>query len=402
MLPERTLIFVGPSAAGKDTVIDRISLMTGAEVISTSKQVRKLAQESGLVNPSRNELQKYANSMREQYGEDIFSRLAVDDVEKTTGNKLLLVSGVRNPAEINVFRNPVVIGVDASREVRFQRNIQRSRPSDPKTWEDFLICDDLEKGSIDGEKGQQNLQCLSKADIIINNDSDSIDALEYYIDLFIDQLINQSSLYGIQKFIEIPNYEYLQRKKLIILNGPHGAGKTTIARLLELKFGIPFVSEVGSKLRREVDYNAMESGVDFDREVMRREILRDHLLSRDRDIGGFIVETWHTGNIAYSSERSPEFLQKYIKEFEKQLQRFSVRHFLLNISDSTFLERATENVQEDKKEQLLCFYKKIAEYTRSLYLRYNLEFDEINNNGDIHHTEEIVSRKVVPYISTFE
>lgn len=396
MSPEKTLIFVGPSAAGKDTVVDRISLMTGAEVISTSKQVRKLAQESGMVNPNRNELQKFANLMREQYGEDLFAKSAAEEAENVDG-KFLLVNGVRNPAEINVFKNPLVIGVDAPREVRFQRTLQRSGPSDPKTWEDFLVCDELEKGSIDGKKGQQNLQCLSKAEVVIQNTSSSIETLEYYIDLLTDQLINGNHV-NIPKVINIPGFEQLQNKKLIVMNGPHGAGKTTIARLLESKFGVVFVPEIGGKLRQEVDYNAIESGTDFDREVMRREILRDHSLVRDKDCGGFIVETWHTGNIAYAAERSPVFLQKYIREFEKQLQKFSTRHILMDINDSTFLIRATENVPEDKKNDLLDFYRRIVESTKSLYSRYNLGFDEVNNDGDISLTEEIVARKIKNYI----
>jgi dephospho-CoA kinase len=121
MIPEKTLIFVGPSAAGKDTIIDRISTLTGAEVISTSGQVRKLAKESGLLDPTRYDLQQFANSMRSQYGEGLFARLAMEEC-KSKKNKLLIVNGVRNPAEIDVFDEPIVIGVDATQETRFKRN----------------------------------------------------------------------------------------------------------------------------------------------------------------------------------------------------------------------------------------------------------------------------------------
>lgn len=391
--PEKTLIIVGPSSSGKDTIVDRIATMTGAEVVSTSDQVRKLAQESGLVNPTRNDLQQFANSMRQQYGEDLFARLASKEASNKK-NKLLIINGIRNPAEIDTFPNAIVIGVDASKETRFKRTLKRSKPSDPKNWQDFLICDQLEEGTVDGKKGQQNLQCLSRADIIIKNETDSIDELEYCVDTLTDNLIHQKNIVLFPRFIDIKPSEIQTPKKIIVMNGPHGAGKTTIAKLLSPKNGIEFAHEIGGKLRQEVSYNSLESGVDFDREVMRREILRDHQLIRDKNSDIHIVETWHTGNIAYAAERSPEFISTYQQEFEKQLKKFSVIHVLVNIGDSTFIARVTEKVPENQKTELLDFYKRIISYTKSLYSRYNLEFTEVDNSDDISIAEEIITRKI--------
>ena len=60
-------------------------------------------------------------------------------------------------------------------------------------------------------------------------------------------------------------------KKIFVFNGIHGSGKTTLAKNLVLQYPdtYAFYSEIGRKLREEVNYNSLESGEDFDREVMR-------------------------------------------------------------------------------------------------------------------------------------
>lgn len=94
-------------------------------------------------------------------------------------------------------------------------------------------------------------------------------------------------------------------KKIFVFNGIHGSGKTTLAENLALQHPGTYVfyPEVGRKLREEVDYNSLESGEDFDREVMRRELERDKLLLAETRIP--LVETWHIGNIGYLAARSP-------------------------------------------------------------------------------------------------
>ena len=50
---------------------------------------------------------------------------------------------------------------------------------------------------------------------------------------------------------------------------------------------------------------------------MRRELLRYHQLLRDQNSETYIIETWHTVNIAYSLKRSPGLVSTYIEEFKK-------------------------------------------------------------------------------------
>jgi hypothetical protein len=96
----------------------------------------------------------------------------------------------------------------------------------------------------------------------------------------------------------------------VCLVGPHGAGKTTLGRLLAERLGGCFRAEVGAIVRAEVlardpGRHALRSDPDFDAEVMRRE------LAADRGGGWAVVETWHPGNVAYARRRSLEIASAY-------------------------------------------------------------------------------------------
>ncbi len=372
-----TILFVGPSGAGKDTVAERIALLTGAELISLSTQVRKEAKKAGLIDPTRGDLQLFANHMRELHGKDVFAKLASQDLTAKSGHPIL-VNDVRHPDEIQAFDHPTVIGVDASKETRFKRVLARARPSDPKNWQDFLICDERENGKPDNKCGQQNFQCLARADIRIINDSDSLENLEYAVDQLVDRLLTGKNLAPLREIQ--PRGEGTVKKLMMVTNGPHGAGKTTISRIVSDRLSVPYMDEIGGNLRQEVRYNALESSAYFDREVMRRELLRDHQLLRGTS-PAFILETWHTGNIAYVLQRTPELARTYIAELRKQLLRFEVMHLLLVISDDNFIKRATEKVAD--KAELLGFYENITAHTRKLYQLLNLNSHEICNDGNL-------------------
>ncbi len=384
-MSKEILMFVGPSGAGKDVVVDRVTLLTGAESVSLSDQVRKVAHETGMVCPTRGELQILANEMRTLYGEDIFARLAIETVQKLGGSKII-INGVRNPAELEILKlafndgKTSTVGINASKEVRFKRVINRARNSDPKNWDEFLECDERENGTIEGKTGQQNYQCLLRADVVLENESDSIENLEYLVDMLVDRLIKYGTLKEMGSLrINGP----VERKHLVVLNGPHGAGKSTIGRSLAVKFAAPYLEEIGGKLRGEVKYNSLDSTSEFDREVMRRELLRDHQTLRDSSATISIVETWHTGNIAYALKRSPDIALKYIEILRKQLLNFEVHHLQFVVSDEVFLKRVSENVGRDELYKLLLFYKDINKFTKDLYQSFGFRNVEIDNSDSL-------------------
>lgn len=375
-MSKEIMLFVGPSGAGKDAVVDRISLLTGAEITSLSSQVRKEAQKVGMVKPTRGELQIFANQMRSVHGNNVFAKLAAEDIAND-GKGLTIVNGVRHPDEISVFDSPTIVGVDATIEVRFNRVLERARQSDPKSWDEFLVCDARENGTPDGKDGQQNYQCLAKANVIIENNYNSLEQLEYVVDILVDRLVNARDL---RELGRLPIVSVADQKQIVVTNGPHGSGKTTIGRMLSDQLQIPYIAEIGGQLRKEVAYNVLESSTDFDREVMRRELLRDHEILRDGTSQSFVLETWHTGNIAYALQRSPELFKGYINEFKKELTRFEVLHLLFAIDDQNFINRVTEKIGPGEMDKLLDFYKGITKNTKELYESLGLKFELIDNN----------------------
>src|SRR5207248_768419 len=98
--------------------------------------------------------------------------------------------------------------------------------------------------------------------------------------------------------------------RTLVLVGPHGAGKTTLARRLEQLLGWPRHAEIGEEMRRaalsiDARAHALLGQPAFDRDVAEAELARDQDL-----VGARIVETWHSGNLAYAEMRSPELARQ--------------------------------------------------------------------------------------------
>jgi dephospho-CoA kinase len=369
---------VGPSGAGKDVVMERVQDLLGIPYISLSTYVREAAAEAGLVNATRLQLQNFANSLRESEGEDVFARKALQHLDNNqVDGDWIIINGVRNLAELRAFRQPLIIGVDSSKETRFGRVIERNRPSDPKTWEEFCECDIKENGTLNGTTGQQNYQCLSAADLVIHNEG-SLSNLEYAVDRVVDDIVNKS-FSSIQQHITIDN-QTIDKKSLVILNGPQGSGKSSVAKQISSLTGIEYLDEIGAKLRAQSPDTCLDSTESFDREVMRQELLRDGNILRNGDALTYLVETWHPGNLAYSMERSPGLIPVYLKEYKKQIEKFQTLHILLLINDDNFRKRIKEKVSPEKYDDLLEFYKSITQNIQNIYQQNKISPLQVENN----------------------
>lgn len=103
---------------------------------------------------------------------------------------------------------------------------------------------------------------------------------------------------------------------IVVLLGPHGAGKSTVGRALARELGWPFHEEVGWQLAqdpayRRTDATAVDPQERFDRCVFQRELARDDVWIPGRNR---VVETWHPGNLAYAERRSPAVVRHRLPE----------------------------------------------------------------------------------------
>jgi predicted ATPase len=108
----------------------------------------------------------------------------------------------------------------------------------------------------------------------------------------------------------------------LVLIGPHGAGKSTLAAELSRRLGWPLHPELGRSLAADPQWRpagrtAADDSEAFDRELFARELERD--LSHDGSPR--IVETWHPGNLAYAAFRAPIQAAAWLQALRRSARR---------------------------------------------------------------------------------
>jgi len=187
-------------------------------------------------------------------------------------------------------------------------------------------------------------------------------------------------------------------KNIIVLNGIHGSGKTTLAEAFAAaNEGYKFFPEIGGQLRQKVAYNVLERRDDFDLAVMEREIARDQELLRCAETP--VVETWHVGNLAYVLARSPRLFDRYKAAFELQRDLFNPLVFLITIDWPTFRRRATEKIRPQQMVELQGFYQHIIDNTRLLYESLGIPFLEVSNNNGVGDALATIRRNVFSQVA---
>lgn len=157
----------GLIGSGKGAVSDLL-IGRGFEKIGHSDIIAEEMKEKGM-EINRKNLVSYANEMRKKYGNNYFSKKIVSRIKH---NKDYVVEGFRNLAEIEEFKKMedfVLVGVSAGFKRRFNWILQRSRPGDPKTLEEFKQTEKVDFLQPEAH-GQQNALCFSMADYYISNE----------------------------------------------------------------------------------------------------------------------------------------------------------------------------------------------------------------------------------------
>lgn len=146
-LPGLIVGLTGKFAAGKGTVADLL-VARGFAYHSLSDVIREELKRRG-VPESRENLTEAGNSLRREHGP---AALAIMIRERLLDGGRHIVDSIRNPAEVEILKalpGFFLVGVDAAREVRFERLRARDRQGDPTTWEQFCALEDRETHSTD-------------------------------------------------------------------------------------------------------------------------------------------------------------------------------------------------------------------------------------------------------------
>jgi len=168
----------GRIAAGKGQIVNYL-LEKGFSYTTISNLVREEAAKRG-IGITRENLQNLGNEVRKEEGANAWIKRLVSNIKE---NEEYIVDGIRNSAEVEELRKQryfFLISVDAPQKIRFERMLKRAKPSDPKTWDDFLSIDKRDFGE-ENPNGQQVGKCMKLADFTIVNDG-SLEYLNNQID----------------------------------------------------------------------------------------------------------------------------------------------------------------------------------------------------------------------------
>ncbi|KKP86128.1 MAG: hypothetical protein UR89_C0032G0011 [Candidatus Roizmanbacteria bacterium GW2011_GWA2_35_8] len=165
---------VGQIAVGKGVLVDYLIKKLDFKSFSLSSILHIELQKKGIEEFTRKTLQDMGDELRRKSGDEVLAWRAIE-VLKRQKESHVVIEGIRNPGEIEYLKkNPafVLIGVKASRELRFKRLKERAKPWDPKTWNDFVKVDRRDLGVGQKKSGQQVGKCLAYCDYALVNNKD--------------------------------------------------------------------------------------------------------------------------------------------------------------------------------------------------------------------------------------
>lgn len=179
---------VGPIASGKSVVSDYLK-RKGFMVEKLSNRLREEADKRNL-ECTREILQDLGNELREVHGVGYLAEWTINKFSNS--EHPICLDGVRNPGEVEVIKKMggMVLAIDAIDEKRMTWYMTRSksRDEDGQTREEFLKADKRDSGVGEASNGQQVLECVRQADLVIENNG-TVDDLLHRVDLIVDDLL---------------------------------------------------------------------------------------------------------------------------------------------------------------------------------------------------------------------
>jgi dephospho-CoA kinase len=167
----------GRVAAGKEALTQFLRDQ-GIEYHQSSDMIKDGLDELNM-EITRENMQNLADEWRGEHGAGVLMKKFLEREDRA---ELCIIDSLRNAGEVDFMREKcpsfILIGVDAPQKIRFERMLSRGKPSDPKTWEEFLKMDKRDNFDEENPMGQQTGKCLEAADFVITNDSDLDSALK--------------------------------------------------------------------------------------------------------------------------------------------------------------------------------------------------------------------------------
>jgi dephospho-CoA kinase len=171
----------GTIASGKSSVKEAIVKRKSCDYVTLSSLIMEETIKKRGLPIDRINKQNLGNELRQRYGNDVLAKTAWNFMQRK--KEVLIIDGIRNPGEAEFLKRKngtdfVLIAVDAPRELRWQRVVQRNKPTDPKTPEDFAKVDDRDQGVGEPDYGQQVRKCIEMADYALINDGNYEDFMK--------------------------------------------------------------------------------------------------------------------------------------------------------------------------------------------------------------------------------
>ena len=139
---------VGDIGAGKGTVAEYLEKKYKFHKHTVSDYIRSEARKRK-IHPTRENLEKLSERLREKYGTAYFIEKVIEKVEKD-GDEKVAIDGIRLSSDVRLVKNHFkhrvkIIFVTAPARLRFERMKKRDRPGDPKYWPEFLALEKKEE-----------------------------------------------------------------------------------------------------------------------------------------------------------------------------------------------------------------------------------------------------------------
>jgi deoxycytidylate deaminase/dephospho-CoA kinase len=169
----------GAFGSGCSTAVNCLRDERGFEVISLSKILRQEWAKASKEDPSREQLQRLGDELRESHSSGFLAELAGTRIEDAAskGGKLFAVDSIRSLGEVRRLRDQfgfrfTLLGVMAPADARWDRIGATAYVNKGMSQRDFLL-DDARDRNEEIPTGQQVELCIDQADMLVHNSGDT-------------------------------------------------------------------------------------------------------------------------------------------------------------------------------------------------------------------------------------